>query len=179
MITGRKFLNVCVRAPRGSHDAAHLRGSTLWQKLQSGELPSHKHQFKLLNKDIYPYLIGDSAYSLQKGLMKRFTTKSTTSNAKSLFDARWSARRVKIENAFGILKNKFQILNNLNANLKYASTIVTACCILHNFMIDKGGSSEIEIMDNELNSSWPFNLDYSREERLSETIAKEQQEILF
>ena len=60
----RKFLNVCVRAPGGSHDAAHLRGSTLWQKLQSGELPSHKHQFKLLNKDIYPYLIGDSAYPL-------------------------------------------------------------------------------------------------------------------
>ena len=66
----RKFLNVCVRAPRGSHDAAHLRGSTLWQKLQSGELPSHNHQFKLFNKDIYPYLIGDSAYPLQKGLMK-------------------------------------------------------------------------------------------------------------
>ena len=29
----RKFLNVCVRAPGGSHDVAHLRGSTLWQKL--------------------------------------------------------------------------------------------------------------------------------------------------
>ena len=43
-------------------------------------------------------------------------------------------------------------------------------------MIDKGGSSEIEIMDNELNSSWPFNLDYSREERRSEMIAKEQRE---
>ena len=86
---------------------------------------------------------------------------------------------MKIENAFGILKNKFQILNNLNADLKYAPTIVTTCCILHNFMIDEGGSSEIEIMDNELNSSWPFNLDYSREERRSETIAKEQREILF
>ena len=107
--------------------------------------------------------------------MKRFTTKSTTSNAKSLFDARWSVERVKIENAFGILKNKFQILNNLNADLKYAPTIVTACCILHNFMIDEGGSSEIKIF----NSSWPFNLDYSREERRSETIAKEQREILF
>ena len=86
-------------------------------------------------------------------------------------------RKLKI--AFGILKNKFQILNNLNSNLKYAPTIVTACCILHNFMIDEGGTSEIEIMDNELNSAWPFNLDYSREERRSQTIAKEQREILF
>ena len=72
---------------------------------------------------------------------------------------------MKIENAFGILKNKFQILNNLNANLKYASTIVTTCCILHNFLIDKGDSTGSEIVDTELNSSWPFNLDYSREER--------------
>ena len=86
---------------------------------------------------------------------------------------------MKIENAFGILKNKFQILNNLNVDLRYAPTIVTTYCILHNFMIDEGGSSEIEIMDNELNSSWPFNLDYSREERRSKTIAKEQLEILF
>ena len=86
---------------------------------------------------------------------------------------------MKIENAFGIFFKKFQILNNLNVDLKYAPTIVTTCCILHNFMIDKGGNSEIEIMDNELNSSWPFNLDYSREERQSETIAKEQWEILF
>ena len=70
-------------------------------------------------------------------------------------------------------------MNNLNSDLKYAPTIVTTCCILHNFMIDEGGTSEIEIMDNELNSSWPFNLDYSREERRSEMIAKEQREILF
>ena len=57
-----KFLYVCIRAPRGSHDVAHLRRSTLWQKLQNGELPSHKHQFKLLSKDIYSYQIGNSAY---------------------------------------------------------------------------------------------------------------------
>ena len=34
-------------------------------------------------------------------------------------------------------------------------------------------------MDNEVNTSWPFNLDYNREERLSEVVAKEQREILF
>ena len=70
-------------------------------------------------------------------------------------------------------------MNNLNGDLKYAPTIVTTCCILHNFLIDEGNSSGSEIVDNELNSSWPFNLDYSREERRSEAIAKEQRDILF
>ena len=35
----RNFLNVCVKAPGGYHDAAHLRTSSLWQKLQTNELP--------------------------------------------------------------------------------------------------------------------------------------------
>ena len=58
---------------------------------------------------------------------------------------------MKIENAFGILKNRFQILNNLNADLKYAVIVVTICCILHNFLIEEGNSNGSEIM--ELNAS--------------------------
>ena len=56
---------------------------------------------------------------------------------------------------------------------------VTTCCILHNFMIDEGGSSEIEIMDHELNSSWPLNLDYNKEERRSSEMIAKEREILF
>ena len=71
---------------------------------------------------------------------------------------------MKIENDFRFFF-KNQILSNLNADLEYAPTIVIACCILHNFLIDKGDSSGSKIMNNEINSSWPFNFGYSREER--------------
>jgi hypothetical protein len=40
---------------------------------------------------------------------------------KILFDARWSTRKVKIENAFVILK-----------------TIVIVCYLFHNFLIEEG-----------------------------------------
>ena len=30
------------------------------------------------------------------------------------------------------------ILRNLNMDLEYTSTIITMCCILHNFLIEKG-----------------------------------------
>ena len=33
---------------------------------------------------------------------------------------------------------KFQILFNLNMDLEYALTVITACCILHNFIIEEG-----------------------------------------
>ena len=41
--------------------------------------------------------------------------------------------RVKIENTFGILKNRWGILKNLNVDVKYAATVSTAYCVLHNF----------------------------------------------
>jgi hypothetical protein len=37
-------------------------------------LPNKNH-FKIGNKDFQPYLLGDSAYSLQVGLMKYFSSK--------------------------------------------------------------------------------------------------------
>jgi hypothetical protein len=57
---------------------------------------------------------------------------------KILFDARWSTRKVKIENAFGILKTEFQILHNRNVDLKCALTIVIVCYLFHNFLIEEG-----------------------------------------
>ena len=79
---------------------------------------------------------------------------------------------IKIENPFGILKNKFQIPPNLNVDLNYASTIVVAFCILHNFLILEGDISEDEI-DQEVNSKFPMKKDLIyTEEKLSENIAK-------
>ena len=40
---------------------------------------------------------------------------------------------MKIENSFGILKNGWTILKNLNVDVKYAGLVITACCVLHNF----------------------------------------------
>ena len=59
------------------------------------------------------------------------------------------------------------------------STIVIACCILHNFLIDEGNNSGSYILDKELNSLLPLDQDYGREERLFEAVAKDQREIVF
>lgn len=41
--------------------------------------------------------------------------------------------RVKIENTFGILKNRRTILKTLNCDVKHTRTIIIAYYVLHNF----------------------------------------------
>jgi hypothetical protein len=87
--------------------------------------------------------------------MKCFSSKATSTSQQNLFNRKWKAERVKIENAFGILKSKFQILRNLNMGLEYALTIITACCILHNFLIKEGDIGKDD-QDKESNSKAPL-----------------------
>jgi hypothetical protein len=70
--------------------------------------------------------------------MKCSSSKATNTPQQNLFDRKWR------ENAFGILKNQFQILRNLNMDFEYASTVITMCCILHNFLIEEGDIGEDE-----------------------------------
>lgn len=174
----RRFLNVCIQAPGGCHDAAHLRSSTLWRMLLDDQLP-HNQIYKVNGKNIQPYLLGDSAYPLRIGLMKCYNTTKSGDPKKDLFDRKWRAGRVKIENAFGILKMKFQILQNLNVKLEYAPTVVTACCILHNFLIEEGdiGSDDL---DKEPNFGKAVATKVIPEaEKTSENVAKQYRDVLF
>ena len=49
-----KFLNVCVKALGGFHDVAHLRTSSLWQKLQTNEL-LHRNHIQVEANDVQQY----------------------------------------------------------------------------------------------------------------------------
>jgi hypothetical protein len=96
---------------------------------------------------VRPYLLGDSAYPICVGLLKCFTARGTSIAQQNQFDSKWRAGKARIKNAFGILKNKLSILKKLNCNLKYAPTLITTCCILHNFCIgtrDVGKDDEVD-----------------------------------
>jgi hypothetical protein len=65
-------------------------------------------------------------------LLKAFNNRATGSPEQNLFDKYLRKGRVKIENAFEILKNRRQILKNLNVGLEMAPKVTIACCVLHN-----------------------------------------------
>ena len=101
-----------------------------------------------------------------KKLYEAFYIKQYRFISKTLFITRWSARKVKIENTLGFLKTKFQILCNMNVDLKYASTIVKACYILFNFLIKVKNNGEDE-NDEEPNYLIPFKLQFDEKKKMS------------
>lgn len=134
--------------PCGTHDAIHLQKSSLWKKLKSDELTSTP-TCQVTGREVTPYLLGDSAYFLRPWLLKPFNKKWRGTKAQNEFDKKWRVGRVKIENAFDILKNKFRILRELNVFLPYAGYTIIACCALHNFCIGTGDVDNRDLRDDD------------------------------
>jgi hypothetical protein len=125
------FWSVCARQPGSCHDATHLRSSQIWEQLRGGQV-LEEPVISIEGKNVKPYIVGDSAYPLMSFLLKAFNNRSTGSPAQKLFDKQLRKSRVKIENTFGILKNRWQILKNANVTLDQVPKVAVACCVLHN-----------------------------------------------
>ena len=85
------------------------------------------------DETITPCIIGNLAYPLLQQIQKSFNAKLFGQEDQDAFDKCIKQGNVKIENTFGILKNRWGILKNLNVDFKYATTVITTCCVLHNF----------------------------------------------
>jgi hypothetical protein len=130
--SNRNFLDVCVLAPGGTHDATHMRSSEFIKKLMRRRI-LRDTSINIEGETIKSYIIGDSTYPLLQQIQKPFNAKLSGQEDQDAFDKCLRQRRIKIENTFGILKNRWGILKNLNVDVKYAATVITACCVLHNF----------------------------------------------
>jgi hypothetical protein len=140
------FWDVCVRSPGGTHDATHLRNSDLWARLRAHEI-LREPVISIEGRDVKPYIVGVSAYQLNSFLLKPFINKSTGTAEQNLFDKQIRKGRVKIENAFGILKNRWQILKNLNVGVEKAADVIVACTVLHNICILAGQLGGDDLVD--------------------------------
>lgn len=94
---------------------------------------------------ITPYLfLGDEAFPLLQNLMKPYPRlQAAADKTMSIFNYRLSRSRRVVENAFGLLSQKFRIfLTPIQLNVKTCEHLVTSACILHNIMIDARGVSD-------------------------------------
>jgi hypothetical protein len=85
-------------------------------------------------------IVGDEAFPLKTYLMRPYPgSQSKGDNKKSIFNYRLSRARRVVENAFGILSQKFQICQRTLQSLpENADNIIFATCILHNYLKDQG-----------------------------------------
>ncbi|KAM4033986.1 uncharacterized protein ACNLHF_020696 [Anomaloglossus baeobatrachus] len=78
--------------------------------------------------------VGDEAFPLHPNLIKPFPQQNLTEE-RLIFNYRLSRARWVVENAFGIMANRFRVFHApINLKLESIDSVVLACCVLHNFL---------------------------------------------
>ena len=95
---------------------------------------------KTNNKIAYS-IVADAAFPLKEYLMKPYPLKGITPSQR-VYNYRLSRARRVIENAFGVLANRWRVfLTTIKLHPDKVITIVEACICLHNMMITGKGES--------------------------------------
>lgn len=183
------FRNIFVGYPGSVHDARVYANS---------EIGRNPEKF-LTNGQ---WIAGDSAYAVTDYLVAPFkrNSSSSLSKQKKSFNKYFSGYRVKIECAFGLLKETFGSLKGLRIRVdrkeghKLACKWITACCILHNIIRssteetpctyrpegdDDQDDSDIESEEDEEESDSEFEYRNYKSERSANSAKDSKQNALF
>lgn len=102
--------------------------------------------------DIDQHLIGDNAFPASVGLMKPYPYNEGLSEEAEYFNFKLSSSRMVIECFFGQLKSRFRcLLHGLQFRSVTSSCyVVSACVVLHNFILASSPSDEPIFFDDDL-----------------------------
>lgn len=93
--------------------------------------------------------MADDAFRLLPYIIKPYKD-CTNDTKKKIFNYRLSRARRVVENAFGILANRFRVLlTTIRLPVEKVELITETLCILHNFLIDESDSVYLAARDNE------------------------------
>lgn len=85
------------------------------------------------------HVVADEAFPLRADIMKPFPVRNLSRNQR-IFNYRLSRARRVVENAFGILVNRFRVLmTTINLSPSKVEHVVMASCVLHNYIITQNG----------------------------------------
>lgn len=130
------FMYVDVGVNGRISDGGVFRDSSLCRAMNANKLNFPPDQ-TLLGRSIPVSftIVGDDAFPLSRRLLKPFPFRNA-STGQRIFNYRISRARRVVENAFGILSNRFRILlTTITLNPDKVETITLACCCLHNYLI--------------------------------------------
>ena len=94
------------------------------------------HQNKLPGTNVdFPYcLISDEAFPLREYILKPYPQRNLTKKQR-IYNYRICRARRCVENAFGIMANRFRVLlNHICVKPSKVDAIVLACCSMHNML---------------------------------------------
>ena len=107
-------------------------------------------------ENVPSFILADSAYPSTSRVVPTFKNHECDSRDVSKLNRKLSSVRYIVEQAFGICKGRFRILNRplecAKDDVVRASYLITAILVVHNFLIDEEDDTPIEIIDEDDNS---------------------------
>lgn len=120
------------------------------------------------NKLVPHVILADAAFPLSEHILKPYPFRDM-SDEQRIFNYRLSRGRRVVENAFGILANRFRIfLTTINLRVEKVQGITLACCVLHNFLRAEN-PSKIQVEDIEKSYVFKWGLSHQSGNRAKES----------
>jgi len=133
-----KFIYVEVGTNGAASDGQVFSYSELKETLQDGSInlpPPEPLPGDDFGEPVEYFIVGDDAFPLTSYLMKPYSKRDLTIPER-VFNYRLSRARRIVENAFGILATRFQVLLSelRHRSLENMDAVIMCCCILHNLL---------------------------------------------
>lgn len=135
--SNRRITWAAVGVPGSQNDATVFKFSELGTRINNGNanLPPDRTIPGTDVKTPY-YFLGDGGFPVKKNIMVPYVRSACMTYSEKKFNKKLSGGRQVIECAFGILANKWKILQQpLNFKLETTNTVVMALVCLHNYII--------------------------------------------
>ncbi|XP_074026329.1 uncharacterized protein [Leptinotarsa decemlineata] len=127
-----EFIYVSVGCNGRVSDGGVLETTTFYDKLMQGTLGLPSKESTKENMTFV--FVADDAFALHEHIVKPFPQKNLTPDER-IFNYRLSRARRTVENAFGILSNRFRVFHtSINMKPEKINYILLASCALHNFL---------------------------------------------
>ncbi|XP_063925016.1 uncharacterized protein LOC135138913 isoform X2 [Zophobas morio] len=133
-----KFLCVDIGGFGKNSDSGIFEASNMGMKCELGQMNFPQDKNLPGQTEPCPHVfIGDEAFALRPYLMRPFPYRQSRSNIrKEKYNTRLCRARRVVENAFGILAQKWRIFYRpLETSVGTTVTIVKTACLLHNYLI--------------------------------------------
>jgi len=140
-----RFLYVTVGAQGSANDAAVYNASSFAELIADSSNPLNippTAELPDTNTATPMVFVADEAYPLRPYIMKPFSSRGLSASER-IFNYRLSRARRTVENAFGMLANRFRIFHQtIQMHPEKVNIVVMASCVLHNMLRTKTISAQ-------------------------------------